>query len=128
MKKLLIFAAFLISGFAVNAQNKTDSLLGNWKFKDIYEAEKQKPELVSMLREMFADMAVELTADNKYKFQLMGEKENGTWAFDKTSKNLNLKSSNGEQKLKVINVTPSLLNLSIDEGKSFTLQRVVSKK
>lgn len=129
MKKLLILAAFLISSFAVNAQTKTDSLQGNWKFKDVYESEKQNADLVAMVREMFADMKVELTTDKKYKFHLMEESETGTWSYDVPSKSLLLKAAKGDtQSLEILGITANLLHLSLAKGKSLTLERVAEKK
>jgi len=129
MKKLLILAAFLISSFAVNAQSKTDSLQGNWKFKDVYESEKQNADLVAMVREMFADMKMELTTDKKYKFHLMEESETGTWTYDAPSKSLLLKPAKGDtQSLEILGVTTNLIHLSLAKGKSLTLERVAEKK
>ena len=129
MKKLLILAAFLISSFAGNAQSKTDSLQGKWKFKDVYESEKQNADLVAMVREMFADMKMELAPDKKYTFLLMEEKEVDTWTYDAASKSLLLKPAKGDtQSLEILGVTANLLHLSLAKGKSLTLERVAEKK
>ena len=130
MKKLLILATFLlVSAFSVNAQTKTDSLQGNWKFKDVYESEKQNSDLVAMIREMFADMKVDFNADKKYKFHLMEETELGTWTYDIPSKSILLKSDKGiDQKLEVLGVTGNLLHVSLAKGKSFTLEKAAAKK
>lgn len=128
MKKLLFLSVFLfLATFSIKAQT-TDSLVGNWKFKDIYNAEKQNAEMVGMLRELFSDMKLELAVDKKYKFHLLEETGEGKWSFDSTTKIVTLKSSIGEEKFEVINVSSNQLAISIAKGKSFILERVIAKK
>jgi Domain of unknown function (DUF5004) len=76
MKKILFIT--LLGGFSqlVSAQ-KIEQLIGKWKYKAIYNANKADTAKNEMLKMMFGDMELHFNTDKKYAATLF-KKEEGT--------------------------------------------------
>src|SRR6185503_2781350 len=114
MKRTIILLSILLS-LTFNVRSQTaDSIIGKWKFKDIYNAEKLDSGSLSMLRKMFADVTIYLKPNNHYKLFIMVKEEEGSWTFNDSSKKLTMTANKGtESEMEIISVTDITLVLSL---------------
>ncbi|MEO6670825.1 MAG: lipocalin family protein [Ferruginibacter sp.] len=128
MSKTIISFVLLFALSAYADAQITDSLIGKWKFKDIYNAEKMDSSQVSMLRKGFANMSIYLKENKHYKTFLFS-KEEGEWQFDEATKKLLMTANKGtENQMGIISVTGTTLVLNIGKDKSMILERTTPDK
>lgn len=122
-KLFLTFSIFL----AFSAQSQTaDSLIGKWKFRNIYQSEKMDSAELKMLRGMFASMTLYLKANNHYK-TFMFKNEEGLWRYEDAGRTITMAANKGtESKLELISVTSNELLVSIGKDKAFILERTTT--
>jgi len=123
-KAKLLFLILLFLNTSLNSQT-TDSLIGKWKFKDIYNSEKIDSASLKMLRSMFADITLYFKANKHYK-AFMFKKEEGDWNYDGSLSKLTMVANKGTQsQLEIIGLTSNTLIMSIGKDKSFILERTI---
>ena len=116
-----LFAFLIFVATAANAQT-SDSLVGNWKFKDVYGAEKLDSAARAESKIIFGGIRIQLKPDNHYTAFLF-KKEEGTWTYDADSKDLVLTHDKGGDSLRVIEVTAKHLIIEFEKGKGFVLEK-----
>lgn len=117
-----LFLISLIISLSVKSQT-TDSLIGKWKFKEIYNVEKIDSASLKMLRSMFANMTMYFKADKHYKV-FMFKTEEGDWNYDESSGKLTMIANKGTQsQLEILKLTGNTLTASIGKDKSFILEK-----
>ncbi len=124
MNKIFLF--FLVL-FSVSVKAQTSNLLpGNWKFKDINNAETLDSAKRATLRKVFGNLELNLKADKQYT-AVFFNKEEGTWNYDDSQKILTLISEKGENKITIISVTEKDLILELGKGKELILEKILAK-
>lgn len=119
---LLITFLFSVNG---NAQT-TDSIVGKWKFQELYNTTGMDSAGVKMLQQMFSEMTIYLKENKHYKSELMS-KDEGTYSYEKASKKLTLISNKGNKsELELSFLTKETLLLSFGKGKSIVLKKIDS--
>jgi hypothetical protein len=122
IKITLIVLSFITITFKAQT---SDSILGKWKFKGIYNAEKIDSTSLKMLNTLFSNLSIYLKPNNHYNYFFMVKEEEGSWSFDRNTKKLTMLANKGtESQLEIIQVTSKTLILSIGNGKSFILEKV----
>ncbi len=111
----------IIFSVAVKAQS-SDQFIGNWKFKDVSSSDPLDSTQRAMLKQMFAEMVIDLKADKKYHAFLFG-KEEGTWKYDDAQKMLTLTSTKAENKIPVLGITDKELTLELEKGQGLILEK-----
>lgn len=124
IKTVILFLFLFASTIFVNAQT-TDSLIGKWKFKDVYNAENLDSTKVAMVRKMFANMTLYLKA-NKHYTAFFIAKEEGSWKYDEATKKIIMAANKGtENQMGVLAVTGQTIVLNIGKGKSMIMERAI---
>lgn len=117
----LVFS-FLISSTVLG--QTTDSIIGKWKFKELYGTKDMDSTGIKMLNKMFGSMTLYLKENKHYKSELMS-KEEGVYSYDKTSKKLTLISNKGTKSdLSLRVLTKETLLLSFGKDKSIVLLKI----
>lgn len=111
----IIFTYSILLSLTAKAQT-SDSLIGNWKFKDIYKSETLDSGKRANLRMMFGDFTLNLKFDNQYT-AFFGGQEDGTWTYDPVLRQLILTNDKGEDKINIIEITPGTVALELKRGK-----------
>ena len=120
----ILFFFFLISTYP-KAQT-TNSIVGKWKFQELYNTNGMDSTGVNMLKQMFSEMTIYLKENNHYKAELM-TKDEGTYEYEKTSKKLTLISNKGtKSELELSVLTNETLLLSFGKGKSIILKKTIA--
>jgi hypothetical protein len=91
MKRILLI--FFIGIFPVLASAQ-DVIPGKWKFKEVYNTEKFDSMGMRMAKQMFGNMTVYLKPDKRYSNNFF-VKEEGTWDYDSSSKQLTMMADKG---------------------------------
>lgn len=120
MIRTLMILLFL-SAFSSNAQT-FDSLIGNWRFKDIYRSSMFDSTKRANLREIFKETKINLMKGNSYTAFIRNQ-EDGTWAYDPDLRQLILNSDIGETKIPIIELNTTTLIIELDKGKSIVLEK-----
>ena len=119
-----LFFALLLSTYTKAQTN--DSIIGKWKFQELYNTNGMDSTGVSMLKKMFSEMTIYLKGNNHYKSELMTRDE-GTYEYEKTSKKLTLISNKGtKSELELSVLTNETLLLSFGKGKSIILRKTIA--
>ncbi len=112
--KILVTLALTILSFTLTAQ-EVSQLVGNWKFKQLYEQEGVGEAQMEMAKTFFGTMVLQLFDEAKYSASILGQSEHGTWALKEST--IQLTASNGtEVAIEVVSVADS--ELVIKYGKS----------
>ena len=109
-----ILSLLIIITFSAKAQT-VDSLVGNWKFKNVNHAEGMDSSMLSNYKMAFGELEIHLKPDKSYS-ALFFRKEEGTWSYVDNLKTLMLKSDNGENKIKVISISSKRLIIEERQG------------
>lgn len=94
MKKFILITLFAIVSTCAFSQ-KTENVVGKWKFKDVYNKEKLDSNNSKMLKMLFGDLTMYFKSNGHYKAFLM-KAETGTWHYDEATKKIVLTSSTGK--------------------------------
>ncbi len=119
--KLFLSSSIFFSLFAKS--QTVDSLIGKWKFREIYKSEKMDSTELKFLRGMFAGMTLYIKPNKHYKTFLF-KNEEGSWSFDELERKLTMSANKGtESQLELITVTANDLVVSLGKDKAFILER-----
>ncbi|MBI3883991.1 MAG: hypothetical protein HY305_07250 [Sphingobacteriales bacterium] len=119
----LLFTCLLFLTVSAKAQTN-DSLIGNWKFKSIYQAEKLDAKSVQMLHMMFSNMTLDLKADKSYS-AILFTAETGTWAYTPASKLLTLTNVKGKiNQVEILHIAAKEIVLSLGKDKNIVLSKL----
>ncbi len=119
--KFILFISFLISTNAYS--QKADSIIGKWKYQEVYKKDGLDSLSISMFKEMFGDVSFYFKKNMHYKLFMMGSIEEGTWEYNPLKNKIILASNKGNgTSLKILNLTNNTLAISIGEP-NFILRR-----
>lgn len=124
LRMIFLFAALFFSK-AVLAQ-AADSLIGDWTFRDVHNAEKLDETKKETLRKVFSELRIDLKKGNQYSAYI-NKQEDGTWSFDPELRQLTLTSDGKDNKLKVLEITPTTFVMEFRPGKAFVMEKLPSK-
>ena len=82
MKKAILLL-FIIGTFSAKAQT-VDSLVGNWKFKDVNHSDVMDSSKLSNFRMAFGDLQINLKSDKSYS-AIFFQKEEGLYRYCQSS-------------------------------------------
>lgn len=102
------------------------SLLGKWKFKDLYNVKSSDSAAIAMLKSFFKDISISFQDNKRYEAILMAP-ETGSYEYDASKQKLVLTADKGvrnEVGLKVLDNTSVIL--SFEKDKSILLEKVTS--
>jgi hypothetical protein len=116
----IVFLVF----FSITAQSQTaGQIAGYWKFKEVANAEKHDSTALKTIREMAEDLQFHFMSDRNYKL-IFPVNEEGTWAYDETTKKISLQSKEGgEMQLDVSAATDTSLTIGLTNGTFITLKK-----
>ena len=115
-KRILTIIVFTLLTLAVNAQNN-ELLIGKWVFKDAYKKEKIDEAGLQMLKtDIINKMTFDFKQNSTFSSFVMGETMNGTWLLTKDSKNVILKTPDGQFEFKILKLTKTELALKLGLG------------
>ncbi len=124
MKKLFTFSILFAIANITYAQ-KTEELLGQWKYKDIYSKNKADSNQVKLLKNMFGEMTFNFKVENIYE-ATMFKKELGTWSYLESEKKINLVSDKGKPStIEIIAYNKELLTIKLG-GAAIILEKVIN--
>lgn len=128
MTRKLVFILILFLIVKTSEAQTEDAIIGKWKFREIYQAEKIDSVILKSLRQVFADVSIYLKPNHRYKLVMMREDE-GSWTFDDQTKKLIMSANTGtESNFDIVSVTENELVLGLGKGKAFILERTVAEK
>lgn len=116
---------FLIPiAFSITARaQKTDSLIGKWKYYDVYDKRGLDSATLKIVKEYFGEMTLYFKANRHYKSFLMNNCDEGNWNFNEATKKVRLTSNKGHSsENQIIELKNDKLVLTMGEG-SFILAR-----
>ncbi len=126
MKKCIIIL-IIQCFFSLCPAQTTNTIIGKWKFKELYNTQGMDSIGKQMLEGMFGEMTIYLKENKQYQSELM-KKDDGTYEYDKATKKIVLTSNKGTQSELEINVlTNETILLSFGKDKSIVLIRDNSK-
>lgn len=113
----LLSLVFLLT-FALNSNaQKTESLIGRWVFKDVYNKDElNTAELLALRLHVIGKLTVELNSSGEFSGYLMGERKNGTWSNEESDTILLLTDDDEEIELTILELTKDRMVLKIDAG------------
>jgi uncharacterized protein YeaO (DUF488 family) len=119
-----LFLILTVLTVTVQAQNtKTDSLIGKWKFYDIYNKQGLDSPTIKLVKEYFSEMTLYFKFNNHYKTFLMNHNEEGIWSLNEATKKVRLILNKGAvYELEIIDLKNDMLTITMGEG-SFVLTR-----
>ena len=107
---------------SVNAQ-KTDSLVGKWKYLDVYNKQKYDTASLKIAKEYFGAMTLYFKANNHYKAFVMNNIDEGNWSLNESTSKVRLTSYKGHSnESQIIGLEKDKLILTMGEG-TFVLTR-----
>ncbi|WP_205513418.1 lipocalin family protein [Longitalea arenae] len=117
MTKLRFLFLFPIGlSLSVQAQ-KTDSLVGKWKYYDIYNKQIYDTNTLKIAKEYFSGMTFYFKANNHYKALVMNNPDEGVWSMNESTSKVRLTSYKGHSnESKILALNDDKLILSIGEG------------
>lgn len=122
-KVRFLFLVFILFSVTLKAQSTTDSLIGKWKFYDIYNKEGLDTATLRIVREYFAEMTLYFKYNKHYKTFLMNRNEEGIWNLNEATKKIRLILNQGAvYELDIIDLKSNQLIINMGEG-SFVLTR-----
>lgn len=106
--------------------SQTEKLIvGKWKYVQMTDTTKLDEEGKRLSARFFTDFTMQFSADQKYRHELMGKVETGTYTLSGDAKVLTEKSDNGgESKLVLFEVGPERITVGRGTKGSMVLQRV----
>src|SRR5687768_6495059 len=101
---------------SVHAQ-KTDSLVGKWKYYDVYNKQRYDTNTLKIAKEYFGAMTLYFKANNHYKAFVMNNLDEGVWSTNDSCSKVRLTSYKGHSnESKIIGLKEDQLILSMGEG------------
>lgn len=102
---------------------KTDSLIGKWKFYDVYDKKGLDSPTLKLVKEYFGEMTLYFKFNNHYKTFVMNKYEEGMWKLNEATKKVRLILNKGSvYDLEIIDLKNDMLTITMGEG-SFVLTR-----
>ena len=123
--KYIFLIAICVAALSANGQS-ADSLIGDWKFKDIYKGSSMDSSKRDNLKFIFGELRIELKQGNTYS-AYFSEAEEGSWQYDPDLRQIIFRSEKGESIAQLIEVTTSSLVLELKKGVKLILERVLIK-
>src|ERR1044072_612892 len=77
------------------AQPQTDSLIGKWKYYDIYDKRGIDSPTLKIAKEYFGNMTLYFKPNTHYKAFVMNNNDEGTWNFNTATRKIRLTSNKG---------------------------------
>jgi hypothetical protein len=107
---------------SVEAQ-KTDSLVGKWKYYDVYNKQKYDSATLKIAKEYFGAMTLYFKKNNHYKAFVMNNIDEGIWSMNESTNKVRLTSYKGHSnESQIIGLGQDKLILTMGEG-SFIMTR-----
>ena len=104
------FFSFLIL-FTITAKGQsTNSIIGDWKFLDVNNAETMDSTKRATLKKVFGELELHLKSDKTYSAMIF-KKEDGDCSYDDSLQILTLTTGKKEDKINIIKVTDKNLTL-----------------
>ena len=116
---------FLIPiGLSLSVQaQKIDSLVGKWKYYDVYNKQRYDSATLKIAKEYFGQMTLYFKANNHYKAFVMNNNDEGVWSMNESTSKVRLTSYKGHSnESQIIGLNNDQLILTLGEG-SFILTR-----
>lgn len=116
---------FLIPiAFSITAKaQKTDSLIGKWKFHDVYDKRGLDTPTLKIVKEYFGNMTLYFKANRHYKSFLLNNTDEGEWNLNEATSKVKFTSNRGHaNETQIIDLTNDSLVITMGEG-SFVLTR-----
>jgi hypothetical protein len=116
---------FLIPfGLSLHAKaQKTDSLIGKWKYYDIYDKRGIDSPTLKIAKEYFGNMTLYFKPNTHYKAFVMNNNDEGTWDFNEATRKIRLTSNKGHSnETEIIDLKSDRLVIKMGEG-AFILTR-----
>jgi hypothetical protein len=126
MKKVaILILSFIVLVRAVNAQTAS-SLVGKWKYYDVYNKKDIDSTGLKMAKVLFGEMTFYFKANGKYKAFVMNMNEEGKWNLDIEKRKIQLSSNKGSgTEIDFIEQTNDQLILAIGKGTMILKKTVV---
>jgi hypothetical protein len=126
MKNCFLILFFVLCLKMLSAQ-KADSIIGQWKFADIYKLERNDSANTKMTRTLYSEMTLHFKKNRQYKAVAQYTKEEGNWGFDEETRTITMVNSKGvESEMELIAVTADKLIVSWNRS-SFILKRTAKE-
>ncbi len=101
---------------SVHAQ-KTDSLVGKWKYYDVYNKQRYDTNTLKIAKEYFGAMTLYFKPNNHYKAFVMNNIDEGIWSTNDSCSRVRLTSYKGHSnESRIIGLKQDQLILSMGEG------------
>jgi hypothetical protein len=118
---------FLIPiGLSVSVQaQKTDSLVGKWKYHDVYNKQRYDTATLKLAKEYFSAMTLYFKPNNHYKAFVMNNIDEGIWSTSDSCRKVRMTSYKGHSnESKILGLQGDQLILGMGEG-AFIMKRTV---
>lgn len=126
MKKSFLGLACALLLNILSAQ-KADSIVGQWKYMDIYKLDRNDSAMWKMTRTLYSEMTLHFKKNQQYKAVAQYTKEDGKWNFDEKTGIITLFNGKGvESEMELIAVTADKLIVSWNRS-SFILKRTAKE-
>lgn len=107
---------------SVKAQ-KTDSLIGKWKYVDVFNKQRYDTATLKIANEYFGSMTLYFKANNHYKAFVMNNIDEGIWSLNEATSKVRLTSYKGHSnESQILGLNADKLILTMGEG-SFIMAR-----
>lgn len=107
---------------SVQAQ-KTDSLVGKWKYVDVYNKHRYDTATLKIANEYFGNMTFYFKANNHYKAFVMNNIDEGVWSLNEATSKVRITSYKGNSnESQIVGLDSNKLILTLGEG-SFIMAR-----
>jgi uncharacterized protein YdeI (BOF family) len=116
---------FLIPiGLSLSVQaQKTDTLVGKWKYYDVYNKQIYDTATLKIAKEYFGQMTLYFKPNNHYKAFVMNNIDEGIWSLNESTSKVRLTSYKGHSnESQIIGLNKDQLILTMGEG-SFVMTR-----
>jgi hypothetical protein len=120
MRKLFTAICLFFSCTAFSQTN--DSLVGNWQFHDVADANSLDSTKKAMLHKMFGTMKMDIRADKSYSATMFKE-ETGTWSFDAEKRQLVFINDKGTDRINIVALTTDQFTLELGRGRQVIMKR-----
>lgn len=125
MTKLrFLFLLLIPIGLSVSVHaQKTDSLVGKWKYYDVYNKQRYDTATLKIAKEYFGAMTVYFKPNNHYKAFVMNNIDEGVWSLNESTSKVRITSYKGNSnESQIIGLSSDKLILTLGEG-SFIMAR-----
>jgi len=118
------FLFFILIAFSATLRAQSvDSLIGKWKFYDVYDKTGLDTPTLKLVKQYFGEMTLYFKYNNHYKTFLMNKNEEGMWKLNTATKKVRLFLNKGNvYDLSILELKGDRLVITMGEG-SFILER-----